>query len=176
MRPDGLMRIEPSCRSDGDTNAINLLNAKIASPDYRMVSTEKLWVIRGINILDDSIIVDSLNVYSFGPYGRSKKSIMEVVVKYSDKFKILYNRRVHQQPGIKGRITTQIAVDYFGRVIRATIISSTVKDPLLEQAVLQQIRHWKFSPVLLVGDITEFIYPFAFDTDNYIYIKSPAGI
>ncbi len=87
---------------------------------------------------------------------------MRVVMNHLAKMRYAYNKRLRSKPGIKGRITIKYAIDQYGRVIFAKMLSSTMNDNLLEQAVVQQIRHWKFEPVYKDGDVTEVVYPFVF--------------
>ena len=73
-----------------------------------------------------------------------------------------YNRRLAAENGLRGTITVKFAIDHYGLVIFTKVIASTVGDPLLEEAVRDQVASWKFAPVNKPGDVTEVIYPFIF--------------
>jgi protein TonB len=47
-----------------------------------------------------------------------------------------------------GAVTVQIVVDESGRVVSANAVSG---HPLLQQAAVQAVRQWRFSPTLLSG-------------------------
>lgn len=102
----------------------------------------------------------------YGEGGRSRKNIMSKVMKYLPKMRYAYNRRLRVKPGINGKITVKFAIDAFGRVIYAQRESSTIKDTVLNDAIVQQIKNWKFGYLNSKNDITEVIYPFMFSQEH----------
>jgi TonB family protein len=94
--------------------------------------------------------------------GRSKASIMRVVMQNLAALRYAYNRRLREKPGLKGRITVKFAIDEFGKVIFCSVVSSTMGDPPLEKTVVSKIKRWVFEKIDKPGDVTEVVYPFVF--------------
>ncbi len=94
--------------------------------------------------------------------GRSKASIMRVVMQNIAALRYEYNRRLREKPGLKGKITVKFAIDEFGKVIFCQVVETTIKDPTLEKKVISKIKRWVFDKIDKPGDITEVVYPFVF--------------
>jgi TonB family protein len=94
--------------------------------------------------------------------GRSKASIMRVVMQNLAALRYAYNQRLREKPGLKGKITVKFAIDEFGKVIFCKVIDSTMGDQPLEETVMEKIRRWVFDKIDKPGDITEVVYPFVF--------------
>ncbi|MGA2507241.1 MAG: AgmX/PglI C-terminal domain-containing protein [Chitinispirillaceae bacterium] len=94
--------------------------------------------------------------------GRSKASIMRVVMQNIAALRYAYNKRLREKPGLKGKITVKFAIDEFGKVIFSQIIESTMADQELEAAVTDKIKRWVFEKIDKPGDVTEVVYPFVF--------------
>jgi hypothetical protein len=94
--------------------------------------------------------------------GRSKASIMRVVMQNLAALRYAYNKRLREKPGLKGKITVKFAIDEFGKVIFCQVIESTMSDPELETTVAEKIKRWVFEKIDKPGDVTEVIYPFVF--------------
>jgi Ca-activated chloride channel family protein len=94
--------------------------------------------------------------------GRSKASIMRVVMQNLAALRYEFARRLREKPGLSGRIDVKFAIDEFGKVIFSTVVSSTVGDSLLEAAVLKKVNRWVFDKIDKPGDVTEVVYPFVF--------------
>ena len=94
--------------------------------------------------------------------GRSKASIMRVVMQNIAALRYAYNKRLREKPGLKGRITVKFAIDEFGAVIFADVVNSTMADSDLEAEVVAKIKRWAFGKIDKPGDVTEVIYPFVF--------------
>jgi len=94
--------------------------------------------------------------------GRSKASIMRVVMQNLAALRYEYNKRLREKPGLKGKITVKFAIDEFGTVIFAQVVESTISDSQLETQVVSKIKRWKFEKIDKPGDVTEIIYPFVF--------------
>jgi hypothetical protein len=103
--------------------------------------------------------IDSI-YYSGLTGGRSKASIMKVVMEYLGDLKYAYNQRLREKPGLKGKITVKFAIDEFGVVIYCCVIDSTINDQKLENNFTANIWKWKFKKINKPGDVTEVIYPF----------------
>ncbi len=94
--------------------------------------------------------------------GRSKASIMRVVMQNLAALRYAYNKRLREKPGLKGKITVKFAIDEFGKVIFCQVVESTMADSELEQTVTAKIRLWVFEKIDKPGDVTEVVYPFVF--------------
>ncbi|MBN1758644.1 MAG: TonB family protein [Chitinispirillaceae bacterium] len=94
--------------------------------------------------------------------GRSKASIMRVVMQNLAALRYAYNKRLREKPGLKGKITVKFAIDEFGKVIFCQVVESTMGDSELETTVVGKIRHWVFEKIDKPGDVTEVVYPFVF--------------
>jgi TonB family protein len=94
--------------------------------------------------------------------GRSRASIMRVVMQNIAALRYAYNKRLREKPGLKGKITCKFAIDEFGKVIFCEVLESTMSDPSLEQEVVDKIKRWVFEKIDKPGDVTEVVYPFVF--------------
>lgn len=94
--------------------------------------------------------------------GRSRASIMRVVMQNLAALRYAYNKRLREKPGLKGKITCKFAIDEFGKVIFCEATDSDMDDPTLVSEVVDKIKRWVFEKIDKPGDITEVIYPFAF--------------
>ncbi len=93
---------------------------------------------------------------------RSMAGIRRVVFQNLAALRHVYNKRLREKPGLRGKVTVKFAIDEFGRVIHCRVVSSTIQDPHLLEAVLSTIKRWSFGKVDRPGDVTEVVYPFAF--------------
>jgi TonB family protein len=94
--------------------------------------------------------------------GRSKASIMRVVMQNLAALRYAYNKRLREKPGLKGKITVKFAIDEFGKVIFCQVMESTMADQELETSVMEKIKRWVFEKIDKPGDVTEVVYPFVF--------------
>jgi hypothetical protein len=94
--------------------------------------------------------------------GRSKASIMRVVMQNLAALRYAYNKRLREKPGLKGKITCKFAIDEFGKVIFCQVLESTMDDQELETTVSDKIKRWVFEKIDKPGDVTEVVYPFVF--------------
>jgi hypothetical protein len=94
--------------------------------------------------------------------GRSRASIMRVVMQNLAALRYAYNKRLREKPGLKGKITCKFAIDEFGKVIFCDVLESTMSDPTLETEVVDKIKRWVFEKIDKPGDVTEVVYPFVF--------------
>jgi len=94
--------------------------------------------------------------------GRSRASIMRVVMQNITALRYAYNKRLREKPSLKGKITCKFAIDEFGKIVFCEMTESTIFDPMLEAEIVAKIRAWVFDKIDKPGDITEVVYPFAF--------------
>lgn len=93
---------------------------------------------------------------------RTMGNIRRVVFRNLAALRHVYNKRLREKPGLRGKITVKFAIDEFGRVVHCRVVASSIQDPTLLEAVLSTIRRWSFGKVDRPGDVTEVVYPFAF--------------
>jgi TonB family protein len=77
-----------------------------------------------------------------------------------------YDQRLKEKPRIGGKIEVKFAIDEFGRVVFCEILETTVKDPWLENKIVELIKNWHFENINKPGDVTEVIYPFMFSPNG----------
>ena len=73
-----------------------------------------------------------------------------------------YNKKLRENPDLKGKITIKFAIDEFGKVIFCQVMNSTMGDPDLETQISDKIKRWVFEKIDKPGDVTEVTYPFVF--------------
>lgn len=94
--------------------------------------------------------------------GRSKASIMRVVMQNAAALRYEYNRRLREKPGLQGTVVVKFTVDDSGTVTSCEVVSSTLNDPALEEKIVAKVKRWVFEAIDKPGDITEVVYPFVF--------------
>ncbi|MFW5813619.1 MAG: TonB family protein [Fibrobacterota bacterium] len=94
--------------------------------------------------------------------GRSRQSIMRVVMQNINSLRYAYNRRLREKPTLGGKATVKFAIDEFGNVIYAQVVESSLNDSQLEGTILRRVRNWVFEKIDKPGDVTEVVYPFVF--------------
>jgi hypothetical protein len=114
---------------------------------------------RGALTVSEPTFVHSGNIM---PSPRSRASILRVVMQNLNALRYAYNKRLHEKPGLKGKITCKFAIDEFGKVIFCEMLESDLSDPLLEREVVDKIKRWVFEKIDKPGDIAEVLYPFVF--------------
>jgi TonB family protein len=142
-----------------DTTCLNAVNKAISKILLDSIISEK-YNTKGI------ILYSSKKLVLLEPIeyivGRSRASIMKVVMKYLHNMRTAYNRRLKVKGGIRGKIYIKFKIDQYGRVFYSKLVSSTLDDELLNQAIVEQIKYWKFDFLYREGDVTEVVYPFVF--------------
>ncbi len=93
---------------------------------------------------------------------RSKASVMKVVMQNLASLRYAYNKRLHDKPGLQGKITVRFAMDEFGKIVLCEVVETTMNDPELEKIIVAKIKLWVFEKIDKPGDITEVVYPFVF--------------
>ena len=79
---------------------------------------------------------------------RSSDAIREVLLRHVPAVKYCYERKLRENPSLRGKIVVQITVAPDGSVSDAAVVSSTLADPEVEQCILSRIRQWKdFEPI-----------------------------
>jgi Ca-activated chloride channel family protein len=94
--------------------------------------------------------------------GRSKASIMRVVMQNLAALRYVFNKRLRDKPGLNGKLSIKFKIDHKGTVILCEVVSSSVNDTLLEDQIVAKIKRWQFESIDIAGDTTEVVYPFVF--------------
>lgn len=93
---------------------------------------------------------------------RSKANIMRTIRNNMASLKYVFNRRLKEYPGLKGKITVRWDINEFGEVSNVHVVVSTYNDPIFEKAIVTKIQAWNFGKIDIPGDITTVTYPFVF--------------
>jgi hypothetical protein len=94
--------------------------------------------------------------------GRSKASVMRLVMMHLASLRYAYNKRLRDKPGLQGKIEIKFRINEFGTVIFCEVVSTTMNDTVLENEIVTKINRWIFDKIDKPGDITEVVYPFVF--------------
>lgn len=78
---------------------------------------------------------------------RTAQEVIRVVQSHTRALQDCYKQELRYDPAIKGRILVRFTIDPDGTVIGASIISSTLDSPRMEECILNRIKRWRnFSP------------------------------
>ena len=136
--------------------------------DYRK---SVIMIIRTIFIILFSFIVlkaDTTNTslkYKKGGVltgGRSKESIMRVVMQNLPTLRHAYNKRLKTNRNLFGKIIIKFAIDEFGEIIYSRVVRSTCKDSVFDNQINDLVSKWRFEENHKPGDVTVVVYPFVF--------------
>lgn len=159
-----LMITSITSKSIADTNELKKIKRTLSKVRFGP-SKEGKYLCRFSVMVRGTGTLQTIQLYPtilFGIRGRAKSDIMQTVMKYVQNMRTAYNRRLYTTPGIMGKVMVKFAINRFGQVLNVHMESSTLTDDLLDSAIVQQVRHWKFDPILTNGDVTEVVYPFVF--------------
>ena len=95
-----------------------------------------------------------------GVSGRTIQEVRQVIASYVPGLKYLYDRELKQRPSLQGKVTVEFVISSPGDVIEIRLVSSGLRHPTLESAILGRIRGWKFPNK--PGDSTRVTFPFDF--------------
>jgi hypothetical protein len=165
LQPDGLCFLpKDSLSIQFDSSAATLFTILLSKlqfdilPDYPFQTTFSINVSKVSPKEYQYSISDSVKYSLF----RSKQSIIDVVMKNLPYLRYAYNWRLRQIGGIEGKIVVKFAIDEYGKVVFAQLVSTQVHDLKLENDIIMLIKRWRFCPINSPGDVTEVIYPFVF--------------
>jgi len=87
---------------------------------------------------------------------RAAQEVIRVVQSHTRALQDCYKQELRYDPTITGRILVRFTIDPGGTVIGASIISSTLNSPRMEECLLNRIKRWRnFSPCdPAIGDKT----------------------
>jgi len=88
---------------------------------------------------------------------RSYESIQEAVDSLRGWIRFVYNRALRENPTLKGTITLEFTITPSGDVTACRVVSSTIKNPGLEDQIVKRFMQLKFPPIR--DGINTVIYP-----------------
>jgi TonB family protein len=97
-----------------------------------------------------------------GTAGRTTSDIRRIVASYLGGLRYLYNKELRKDPSLRGKLMVRFEIAPSGRVTQISLRSSTLGAPGLEQAILNNIRKWKFPRIPEKHGSVKVTYPFVF--------------
>ena len=77
---------------------------------------------------------------------RSVQEVIRVVQSHTRALQHCYKQELRYDPGISGKIIIRFTIDTDGNVKSASIISSTLNSPRMEECILHRIKRWRNFP------------------------------
>lgn len=99
-----------------------------------------------------------------GKSPRDYESIAQVVDTYKGGISFLYNKSLRENPTLRGTVTVEFIIAASGDVVDCHVVSSSVKNPMFEEALVKRVLQWKF-PSVPAGDVTV-TYPITFSVSG----------
>ena len=87
--------------------------------------------------------------------------IQREIRKQKNAIRYCYMQELMKQKNLHGKATVKFTITPTGRVIKARVTGSTIKNATVEQCVLQTIKRVRF-PEPSNGEIVQVTYPFMF--------------
>lgn len=106
-------------------------------------------------VLSDKIDVDYVEI-------RSRDNILLAINFNKGILGKVYSRRWAEKRDLEGTITVRFGIDEHGNVVFCKVVKSTMNDQVMEKAVVDHVKSWKFGEIDNPGDVTEVVYPFNF--------------
>jgi hypothetical protein len=76
--------------------------------------------------------------------GLSKEDLEKIVKQQVPSLELCYRKVLEKKPDLKGEIILQLVIDSNGKVKKANLVSSKLKDKKLENCMVQKIKQWIF--------------------------------
>ncbi len=93
-----------------------------------------------------SSYLSKLSNSDFKDQVRSVQDVMRVVQSHTRALQDCYKQELRYDPTISGKIVVRFTIDPEGIVTNASIISSTVNSPRMEECILNRIKRWRNFP------------------------------
>jgi TonB family protein len=93
-----------------------------------------------------SSYLDKLSEASANKKTRSAQDVMRVVQSHTRALQDCYKQELRYDPSINGKIKVRFTIDTDGNVKSASIISSTLNSPRMEECILNRIKRWRNFP------------------------------
>ncbi len=89
----------------------------------------------------------SIDLGEISTTGRlSKEAIQKVIRTQISSMESCYQSALKRRSDLKGEVVLQVTVDPNGRVSKVSLVSSKIKDKLLEQSIIQKMKELNFPP------------------------------
>jgi periplasmic protein TonB len=75
-----------------------------------------------------------------GGAARSEEEIRKVMAQHQGAIHSIYSRALRENPALQGKMVVKIVIDPSGRIVEASLVSSELGDPALENKILQRIK------------------------------------
>lgn len=75
-----------------------------------------------------------------GGAARSEEDIRKIMNQHKGAIDLIYNRALRQNASLQGKMVVKIVIDPNGRIVEASLVSSELGDPDLENKILQRIK------------------------------------
>jgi len=92
--------------------------------------------------------------------GRNYGVISAAIHQKKGRLTHVYNRLLQNDENLQGNLIIEFVISPQGRVIKSTILTSSIGNPVFERALMKEIRRWKF-PAVKTGQTTV-LYPLSF--------------
>ena len=90
----------------------------------------------------DKEVLKHISGVSMG--GRSPADIAAVVQRHVGGLRYAYNKRLKNNPGLKGKVTVMWTINKKGRVVSISIKGTNIEDQVLLNEVVSRIKAWRF--------------------------------
>jgi len=97
-----------------------------------------------------------------GKSGRAAHDIRKVVASYLGGLRYLYNKELRRDPSLKGKATVRFEISPSGQITETILVFSSLGSPSLEDAILDNIRKWRFPRIPEERGHVKVTYPFVF--------------
>lgn len=97
-----------------------------------------------------------------GKRGRAANEIRKVVASYLGGLRYLYNKELRKDPSLKGKATVRFEISPAGHITETVLVFSSLGSPSLENAILSNIRKWRFPRIPDEEGNVKVTYPFVF--------------
>jgi len=93
---------------------------------------------------------------------RSMADFKGTVRRYSPPLREMYDERRRERPDISGQVRVLFSIRGDGAVVGCSITESSIDDEKFLDAIIGQMRTWKFGVAGPADGVSEFLYPFEF--------------
>ena len=94
--------------------------------------------------------------------GRTYNDIRKIVASYLGGLRYIYNKELRQDPSLKGKITVIFEISPAGLITQTSLVGSSLDSRPFEQAILDNIRKWKFPRIPQPDGFVKVTYPVLF--------------
>lgn len=93
---------------------------------------------------------------------RSYAEIDQIIRRYLQGVRFLYERYLRNDPTMKGRVTLKFSIAADGRVTQCSVVSSNMNKPEFEAELVKRVLLWRFPAIEAKAGSVSVVYPFTF--------------